>query len=839
MYDLSENNPRRQTLAYRHAYRSHVNEELKFHLLQSQISKNIQNMLTCPECPETHDTYASILEHFCVNHKKVQESFWQLVHFKTTFLSQAMANPSTCQNQDPNEQDQELAKFGQENTYSINEAKKLMTIPMNETRIQPMACFLMSEDLEHCHECWKVRIGQGTIGSICQFEGFRKVKRVPTDWKHPFAFEASGFLDPFKDPNPKDLDLWTLPTKDIAVKDAKTILLRAGDQFCNLAKEELDKIEAYKKNGQNAIWKRLQYKVREMCDVCSTSLFNAHFTCTECGIIVCIDCHEVRCKGNLQYQGSSGTYKSRKRVSGQNFDSHFWPFCKEKGNLHQPEKLILTQVICGDVLKDMYDRVHSLKKTLNMKLDCLCCKKAEVEEIKSPETVQAAPPKKTSPPPKKTKKKEILPTKFTLSFDKCPVCQKYPLKKDSPLAPALHMLKHFGKDLEAKIKSKSESGAYTCPQCDWQDDEKVNTMLHLALDHNELENVFKVWKMKKYTIKNIVLKVDKAESCKQCGMDYNEHQMGFPEIRKHLNTHFRNDIHELFGIKGGNHEYKCNFQVGCEFETHDKGRLTDHIGIFHRYLDTIVDKLEVKPKKKKMSLSDYAKKNSIQEPIKTEKPEDQVKKEPAEPMVIKDFSCPICDIWDSKENIRKHAMEHFELELKELVKDREFNDAACPNCPFELALDHLALEHGWIDKLLNDQPMIVEKRKEYFENHALPKILNRKRRSSVDLTLNKRIKNDFKCLLCGTVLPEKDLDYAINHFATHVWVQLQKYYAPKVSFRLKAFSVLFIQNINFSFIFFFRIKRMTCSTASCEIFLWTLMYPITASVKTPKNISNS
>ena len=45
MYELSDNHTRRQTLAYRHAYRSHVSEELKFHLLQSQISSNIQNML--------------------------------------------------------------------------------------------------------------------------------------------------------------------------------------------------------------------------------------------------------------------------------------------------------------------------------------------------------------------------------------------------------------------------------------------------------------------------------------------------------------------------------------------------------------------------------------------------------------------------------------------------------------------------------------------------------------------------------------------------------------------------------------------------------------------------
>ena len=74
--------------------------------------------------------------------------------------------------------------------------------------------------------------------------------------------------------------------------------------------------------------------------------------------------------------------------------------------------------------------------------------------------------------------------------------------------------------------------------------------------------------------------------------------------------------------------------------------------------------------------------------------------------------CPVCDIWDSTENIRKHAVKHFEFELNDLIRDRSYD--VCPNCPwdFSLALNHLALEHGWIDKLLKDQSMIAEKRKE-------------------------------------------------------------------------------------------------------------------------------
>lgn len=152
------------------------------------------------------------------------------------------------------------------------------------------------------------------------------------------------------------MELWTKATNlDLDPDTAKFILLRAGDEFCNLAKVEQDLIMEYKDKLSDAkcvIWKRLQRKVREMCDVCSTSLFNAHFTCTECGILVCIDCHQVRLKGNVHYQGSSNlAYKSRKRLIRNDLDTHYWPFCKGMNNVHKPERLILTQIICGDILK--------------------------------------------------------------------------------------------------------------------------------------------------------------------------------------------------------------------------------------------------------------------------------------------------------------------------------------------------------------------------------------------------------------------------------------------------------------------------------------------------------
>ena len=82
---------------------------------------------------------------------------------------------------------------------------------------------------------------------------------------------------------------------------------------------------------------------------------------------------QVRLKGNLAYQGSSGTYKSkRRRIQSTNFDSHYWPFCKQQGAEHTAEKLILTQIICGDTLRDMYNQVHEVTKKCKINLDCNC-----------------------------------------------------------------------------------------------------------------------------------------------------------------------------------------------------------------------------------------------------------------------------------------------------------------------------------------------------------------------------------------------------------------------------------------------------------------------------------
>ena len=192
-------------------------EEMKLALLNMQISKGVNHILQCPSCEYRGVTYERLLEHYSTSsrHSKALEPLWQLVNFGTTFLSKALKNPmEDAANVDEAEVD--LAKFTEDlgdGTLPMRLAVKFKKIPMNSTIIQPSACFLLSAQLEPCHECWKVQKGCGNVGSICQFEGFRKVKRIPCDLSAPFGFDANGFLDPFADPSESDKDLWTSPTK--------------------------------------------------------------------------------------------------------------------------------------------------------------------------------------------------------------------------------------------------------------------------------------------------------------------------------------------------------------------------------------------------------------------------------------------------------------------------------------------------------------------------------------------------------------------------------------------------------------------------------------------------
>lgn len=87
---------------------------------------------------------------------------------------------------------------------------------------------------------------------------------------------------------------------------AKFLVDQLGDQFCELIQQEKEALDISVSQEEDLIaWKRVVQGVREMCDVCDTTLFNLHWACKKCGFVVCIACYRGR---------KQGTIKVRKRM---------------------------------------------------------------------------------------------------------------------------------------------------------------------------------------------------------------------------------------------------------------------------------------------------------------------------------------------------------------------------------------------------------------------------------------------------------------------------------------------------------------------------------------------
>ncbi len=81
--------------------------------------------------------------------------------------------------------------------------------------------------------------------------------------------------------------------------DAQTavkLLNKVGNHLCCVVRQENDAIDdlGFDIELRPTVWRRPTHEVREMCDVCCTTIFNFHLLCDKCGFSVCIDCVKTR-----------------------------------------------------------------------------------------------------------------------------------------------------------------------------------------------------------------------------------------------------------------------------------------------------------------------------------------------------------------------------------------------------------------------------------------------------------------------------------------------------------------------------------------------------------------
>ncbi|MCI4379695.1 hypothetical protein PGIGA_G00231290 [Pangasianodon gigas] len=253
-------------------------------------------------------------------------------------------------------------KVGQSILKDQNKVRRLKQ--SGEAFLQDGSCINVAPHLHKCRECRLERYRKSREQDsedddpnvACRFFHFRRLAFTKKG-----VLRVEGFLTP-QQSDSLAMGLW-LPSPNaqdgLDLDTSKYILANVGDQFCQLVMSEKEAMMMVEPH-QKVAWKRAVRGVREMCDVCETTLFNIHWVCRKCGFGVCLDCYRLR------------KNQPRDEVDDNPDDEVFsWLKCA-KGQPHEPQNLMPTQIIPGTALYNIGDMVHAARGKWGIKANCPC-----------------------------------------------------------------------------------------------------------------------------------------------------------------------------------------------------------------------------------------------------------------------------------------------------------------------------------------------------------------------------------------------------------------------------------------------------------------------------------
>ncbi|KFQ18161.1 Lysine-specific demethylase 3B, partial [Merops nubicus] len=188
------------------------------------------------------------------------------------------------------------APKGRPRTAPLKDMSKVRKLKQSgEPFLQDGSCINVAPHLHKCRECRLERYRkfkeqeQDDSTVACRFFHFRRLV-----FTRKGILRVEGFLNP-QQSDPDAVSLWipsASPAEGIDLETSKYILANVGDQFCQLVMSEKEAMMMVEPH-QKVAWKRAVRGVREMCDVCETTLFNIHWVCRKCGFGVCLDCYRL------------------------------------------------------------------------------------------------------------------------------------------------------------------------------------------------------------------------------------------------------------------------------------------------------------------------------------------------------------------------------------------------------------------------------------------------------------------------------------------------------------------------------------------------------------------
>ncbi|VDN96198.1 unnamed protein product [Rodentolepis nana] len=261
-----------------------------------------------------------------------------------------------------------------------------------------------------------------TISVFCRFWGFRKLFYDQKGQLNVSDFCRTSEADSV------DRSLWTMHrhvSPPLSRHNAIYCLDRLGAIACRLMLSELSILSSSAALGSTVLrqccppsppsetnkksssthstpsrlvaWKRPVQGVREMCDVCETTMFNSHWVCTKCGYSVCSACYYAKANalpssklakdspdplGDATSSVASTTHESVadddcvKSLSSAVIELSYedytvrqpWSTCSASRRPHDPSKMMLTALLPYGSLHYLWHRLHRIVP----RLDCPC-----------------------------------------------------------------------------------------------------------------------------------------------------------------------------------------------------------------------------------------------------------------------------------------------------------------------------------------------------------------------------------------------------------------------------------------------------------------------------------
>ncbi|KAK6185777.1 hypothetical protein SNE40_007932 [Patella caerulea] len=282
------------------------------------------------------------------------------VSMESTTNSTGSNNTSSIKEKKKTRRSKENSKAVEKHEGSFNKPLVKVSVAILKRTCEPFVqdgpCVEIAPKLMKCRECKMsaTQLSKKQPNIFCRFYAFRRLKYNPKG-----AVSIYGFSE-LSDADPDDIEPWLprtpvqMPKLDI--ETSKFIITKVGDKFCELVEQERESMSLVGKNGKIA-WKRAVQGVREMCDVCDTTLFNMHWVCNKCGFVVCLDCYKTKVKGGTDTKVD---------------EDHRWLTCSSNRSAHEPDKMMLTQIIPSDALWELGRLIHDIRGKWSIPATCPC-----------------------------------------------------------------------------------------------------------------------------------------------------------------------------------------------------------------------------------------------------------------------------------------------------------------------------------------------------------------------------------------------------------------------------------------------------------------------------------